>query len=1480
MTVEIERAHRWSRDELERARQIAREHLRSQTGSGSGWVSGPEAPVASGTPTPVMPMEPAQVGRLFRAAAISSRFRMEDLTEGGADPREADALRAASTVLRDRLGPGWRALRPDVRNAVLRQIGAAALKEMLAKAGLGDDPLRKALATALAGFKMQELVRMQSAEVACLVQVHEGMSALVPMPPIAELERKLELVRLLEPLRRITATFSGRDAELKRLRDYVGVVPPDTMIEKLTRVVVTTFTPTRKAPFLICGQGGAGKTTLVARFILEHALVGADMKFPFAYLDFDRPTVMAEKAGTVFLEAIRQIGLQYDTAYAASERLVQRGEQALRAAASTDESLDEFIVKNFGDFIETLDVRDGPVLFVLDTFEEVQRRSSVYAAGVIRIVQKLAQRIPRLRVVVAGRTPVADVEFEWTETLEHFDEPSAVAYLSAQGIAPDTAHDVFANVGGSPLALTLAIGLFRSGGNFHFDQIDKTQLKDEVIQANLFDRILLHIGEEDVRRLAHPGLILRRITAELIRDVLAEPCGIEHVDSAKAEQLLAELAKESTLVSQSQPGVLVHRSDVRRLMLGQLRSSAPRKVEEIHRRAIDYYAVHTDLISRAEQVYHRLSLHQTRDEVASLVTPELEPFLANAMEELDPPEQALLADLLHIELPADARQQADQLTWERATSRVLRESMRSGADLEQARAVLAERAQRSAATDLRVAEVQLLDALGSDGDLERLVTEGIAAYRGAGDRELLSQMLLAAVGVDARRGRMGRAQSYLADAENIALRVDDPLMLARVLDERARLLRAESEELSAEAQADLVAAVARVGDEEWARELPLLRAVAEDVGRSAPAVLGRALSLGALELTASGIEYMREVLRDEGLPAEDVRGTLLDVIYRRTPSATLLDALISVTRGEAARREQRALARSAVPSVRLKAAQREKLANLLARHYSADRLALLSESLFQIALESVTFASDLSTTTLDFIRATERDGRIGELLVKLGRDRFDHAEVLTFLDSLGMGLKLRGTSSLPEKELRALVDEYRGTLGALQARTCAIEAGDTQRGCGVLVGPEEVLTLAAAGVDDKAAFRFDEVALNGTAFDRGRVCRLAPRPAAKAQPRQARVHIDQPLGVLPVDPGATDRTVKQRGVARPVSQMPVPGGALLWLWREAGETLISGVRLKEIRRTPDGLLIVDAASPALAAGCACLDAGMNVIGLHSGPLPDDAKRSGVALLGDAAVVRGVPEPRLPPQSMAPDPLSVTYANGRAFVDRYRLRDILRSMRRGDKRILVVTGPPRIGKSYTAAFVRHLAAQLQLPLAELNLFAYAADRELTPVDLGIALGDMLGMSAVQPPAADMPIARWTTLFAASLVERIERETWVILDGFEGAKVSAQVQHFIDELLTRATQRPHVRFVLLAYEAALPPDLEPLAEVETPGPILKSDLVDFFQAFFLEHQLAVDTAEIEQLADVVFERMEAAGTARLRVMAREVPEICRALIARAA
>lgn len=139
---------RWSREELERARQIARECLKLAPS-----VSPDRDFSARETPAPV------QFGSLFRSAAVCSRFRMEELEETGSDRAEVERLREISISLRERAGLGWRTLSPETRNAVLKEMSAAAIAATIERRADSDDPLQKALCAALQGIHPDDLLK-------------------------------------------------------------------------------------------------------------------------------------------------------------------------------------------------------------------------------------------------------------------------------------------------------------------------------------------------------------------------------------------------------------------------------------------------------------------------------------------------------------------------------------------------------------------------------------------------------------------------------------------------------------------------------------------------------------------------------------------------------------------------------------------------------------------------------------------------------------------------------------------------------------------------------------------------------------------------------------------------------------------------------------------------------------------------------------------------------------------------------------------------------------------------------------------------------------------------------------------------------------------------------------------------------------------------------------------------------------------------
>ena len=245
--------------------------------------------------------------------------------------------------------------------------------------------------------------------------------------------------------------------------------------------------------------------------------------------------------------------------------------------------------------------------------------------------------------------------------LGDLDDEAALAFLEAQGITdPGMRRALIDTFGRLPLSLKLAalLAARTPGGAASLvgtgSGLALLRGSDEVTQAQLYGRLLDSISDERVRRLAHPGLTLRRINPELILDVLNEPCGLQITTIDDARGLFEELRRESSLVSISgSDGDLVHRQDLRRVMLRMLLSGAPVLVAEIHRRAVAWYSNRRGTRARVEEIYHRLHLGELI-ELRALREREVRGSIQAAIDEF-PPDMQLWLATAGFKVPAQAQ---------------------------------------------------------------------------------------------------------------------------------------------------------------------------------------------------------------------------------------------------------------------------------------------------------------------------------------------------------------------------------------------------------------------------------------------------------------------------------------------------------------------------------------------------------------------------------------------------------------------------------------------------------------------------------------------------------------------------------------------------------------------------------------------------------------------------------------------------------
>ena len=132
----------------------------------------------------------------------------------------------------------------------------------------------------------------------------------------------------------------------------------------------------------------------------------------------------------------------------------------------------------------------------------------------------------------------------------------------------------------------------------------------------------------------------------------------------RARKLFEELGREVALVSQAGDNALIHRPDLRKVMLEPLRKDKREKVEQIHRKAVEYYQTFDDGVSRAEEIYHRLSLGIERNILESRWIDGVQQNLGSAIEELPLKSRAFLAARLGLEVDESIWEAAELQDWE------------------------------------------------------------------------------------------------------------------------------------------------------------------------------------------------------------------------------------------------------------------------------------------------------------------------------------------------------------------------------------------------------------------------------------------------------------------------------------------------------------------------------------------------------------------------------------------------------------------------------------------------------------------------------------------------------------------------------------------------------------------------------------------------------------------------------------------------
>jgi hypothetical protein len=662
----------------------------------------------------------------------------------------------------------------------------------------------------------------------------------------------------------------GREEQLARLRGYVDEPSGDTGLVNDPAMVVY-------------GIGGVGKSTLVARFVMdlvngradrpsaedvdrggvdgfsgEEPAEGGIGEYPgaWAYLDMDRPTLRNYEPEAILDEIVRQVAAQLPE----GRRLLEgvRREAARRSKGAGLETYDAPPLYGAADDLarSLANLGRDKLVVILDTFEEVTLAAPERPVQIFDLFDLLGGRIETLKLIISGRAPAAPFA-QGNDRILHltdFTGDAAVRLLrhflaaAADGeevhIDATLAREVVDTVGGNPLTLQLAAGVLASEGWQGFDEEARhaavDRVRHEFIQGFLYRRILEHVEASDaaatdeLRTVAKAALVLRRVTPQLLADAVLPSVGVQ--SDRDATWFYSELEHEVAFVERYADHLRV-REELRGPAVIAVGYEDQALVDRVHRAAAAHYAARraVDPDAREELAYHQLALGvpladlELDHAAIARVAGSLPTLPAGAAAEPRAPWAQSSAEL---------SAEREQLGWERRVWSEADAALSSGR-LEDVRNLLNERRTRRPDTQLYRIESRLHEAEGDLPTALRLSRQDLAASDVAGDRTRFAAAALRAAELEERLGREVAADTLRSAADNALLAGDPGLRLELHLNRMTTLERMErlDEDQRWYLELDARALLARIPPGEVAENTALIKLLAATLGRDQPALV-------------------------------------------------------------------------------------------------------------------------------------------------------------------------------------------------------------------------------------------------------------------------------------------------------------------------------------------------------------------------------------------------------------------------------------------------------------------------------------------------------------------------------------------------------------------------------------------------------------------------------------------------------------------
>ncbi|MHA6265136.1 P-loop domain-containing protein [Arenibacterium sp. CAU 1754] len=740
--------------------------------------------------------EGVPVHDILRQAALVTHFDLFKLSEQHADSDEAMLLLMDDAIPLTSPADAW-GLPLEKRQSILNRFEdrAAVLRCLATIKDRPDNRTQRAFERLMSSHnEVEEVLQSQDAE--AIADILDAMAWIARAPRLQEglpdrqtVTQALADARRMAPLRRLVGDhFQGRKDVLEKMRTYLEA-------------------PEVSDVLFLHGPGGIGKSTVLAKFALDAA--DRDDVDAIVYLNLDRPILRPEEPLSLLLDLLSQLARQFPDH---SDPLIQvsgmvrdferrlsysQKEQSLLESTSSAQNDWDWIVSDVAGAIAKLP-GTRQILVLVDTFEQAQRLGSRVVSEMWRMTKHLMGQVPRMRIIAAGR--LEEVQFTQNRVaLEAFERSDVERVLTKATKAPLSSKlidDIFMLTDGHPLTVQLAASFVDRAGPGAFDdpelaQQQLSELKEQKRDALLYGRILQQINDPQVQQIAIPGLVMRRITPGVIREVLAEPCNLT-LEPGQEDDLFDRMAAEVDLVSldysDPEAPALVHRPDVRALMLSDLRQEQHAQAAEIDDRAIQYFSEQDGDYARAEEIYHRLWRGDFGFQLENRWMPGVAPLLVSALDELPPNRQGWLADKLGVTPAPQVAETLDLSDWESSVAAQARQLLKRG-DARTVLTQLSERTDRTAGSELLAIEAEAQVASGDEVAGLAVLDRGISAAMDAGETENLPELLLLRSQLLEGRRQFAAASQDAARALNIAQEMDNQEFHLRATASLLRLSR-------------------------------------------------------------------------------------------------------------------------------------------------------------------------------------------------------------------------------------------------------------------------------------------------------------------------------------------------------------------------------------------------------------------------------------------------------------------------------------------------------------------------------------------------------------------------------------------------------------------------------------------------------------------------------------------------------------------